>query len=74
MIVAAYAGCGESTFASRNPFAVDLYSMPRRWILPADSPEERESLKTTPYFLRNPAFPENYLADFFEAGARFDYV
>lgn len=75
MIIACYAGVGKSTFAKRYPEeTMDLYSMPFSWILPEKTDGEFENVKAAPYLLRNPAFPDNYIAAILENEQKYKYV
>lgn len=76
MIVACYAGVGKSTFAIQYPEeTLDLYSMPFKWVLPeAAGKGEFEAVKASPYLLRDPGFPDNYVAAILEAEQDYKYV
>lgn len=75
MIVACYTGVGKSTFATQYPDeTIDLYSMPFKWILPEADGDEFEAVKAAPYLLRDPAFPDNYIAAVLEAEQNYKYV
>lgn len=75
MIIASYAGVGKSTFATQYPDETrDLYSMPFKWILPEAGGCEFEAVKAAPYLLRDPAFPDNYMAAVLEAEQDYKYV
>ena len=69
MIIAAYAGAGKSTFAKKVEGAVDLPIMPYKWILPPTEKDsaELEAEKGALHRLRDPRFPENYLAEILRA-------
>lgn len=69
MIIAAYAGTGKSTFAQRVERAVDLPIMPFSWILPPTrKPDaELEGEKGALHRLRDPRFPDHYLAEILKA-------
>lgn len=76
MIIAAYPGAGKSTFAKQVTEAVDMPMIPCSHILsPAwkTNPElEPECRK--PYHLRNPLFPDNYIADILRAEREYRFV
>lgn len=77
MIIACYAGVGKSTFASMYPKdALDLYSMPYKWILSEKDGKkgEFENVKAAPYLLLNPAFPESYMEAVLEKESQYRYV
>ena len=76
MIVAAYAGTGKTTFAARMTGAVDLASMPFCWLLPLREsvPGEREGEKGALYHIRDPRFPDNYVAGILKAERENDLV
>lgn len=69
MIIAAYAGTGKSTFAQRVGRAADLPIMPFSWILPPTekTDAELEEEKGALHRLRDPRFPDNYLAEILKA-------
>lgn len=75
MIIAAFAGVGKTTFANMYPDrAIDLCSMPFRWILQEGKLDEAENAKAAPYLLSNPLFPENYIIEILKAEEKYDYV
>ena len=75
MVIACYAGVGKSTFARKyTAETIDLYSMPFSWILPEKTDGEFEDVKAAPYLLRNPAFPDNYIAAILRAEQNYKYV
>lgn len=76
MIIAAYAGTGKTTFAARTPGAVDLASMPFCWLLPLQetAPGEQEGEKGALYHVRDPRFPDNYVAAILKAEQENDIV
>lgn len=75
MLIACYAGVGKSTFAMQySEEILDLYSMPFKWILPESGKGEFEAMKAAPYLLRDPAFPDNYMAAVLEAEKDYKYV
>jgi len=75
MIVAAFCGCGKSTFAKKHSNeALDLMSMPYSWLLPEKDEKETESIKGAEWLLHNPLFPKNYIFDLLEANKKYKYV
>lgn len=76
MIIAAYAGTGKTTFAARMTGAVDLASMPFCWLLPLReaAPGEQEGEKGALYHIRDPRFPDNYVAGILKAERENDIV
>jgi len=62
MIIAAYAGCGKSTFAKMNPkSAVDFHCMPYKYYLEEDNDIEGEKCKANPDNEIRPEWPYNYV-------------
>ena len=76
-IIAGYAGIGKSYFANKMEGAIEIPSMPFRWILPkhTDKTEiELEKEKGAFYHLTNPLFPMNYVLEILKAEAIHRYV
>lgn len=76
-IIAGYAGVGKSYFANKMEGAIEIPSMPFRWILPkhTDKTEiELEKEKGAFYHLANPLFPMNYILEILKAEAIHRYV
>lgn len=74
MIIAAYPGAGKTTFAKQIPEAVDLPVMPYKRLLPPDWKTNPEAEVDEPYYLSNPLFPDNYIADILRAEREYRYV
>lgn len=78
MIIAAYAGCGKTTFAKKHPdVCVEVASMPYARILPIVKEETNrnfEQEKAAEYHVNNPIYPYNMIADILELEKRFKYV
>jgi len=75
MIIAAYAGCGKTTFVSKTWDSIDLVCVPYKYIVPDDFPSEQaESAKAAYGYPLNPRWPENYISAVLTAYHRYQYV
>ena len=78
MIIAAYAGCGKTTFAERYPnLCVEVVSMPYARILPERDkgmPEGVEEEKAAEYHVNNPIYPMNLVEEVLEMEHKYKYV
>ena len=78
MIIAAYAGCGKTTFAQKHPdVCVEVASMPYARILPIVKEETNrnfEQEKAAEYHVDNPIYPFNMIADILELEKKYKYV
>ena len=76
-IIASYAGTGKTNFADRVEGAIEIPSMPFRWILLKNTDKtakELEKEKGAFYHLTNPLFPMNYVLEILKAEAMHHYV
>ena len=75
MIIAAYAGCGKTTFAEKTWDSIDLVIVPFKYIVPDEYPqEEAEAGKACYGYPMNPHWPENYISAVLTAYHRYRYV
>lgn len=78
MIIAAYAGCGKTTFAKKHSdICVEIASMPYARILPIVKEEttgEFEGEKAAYYHVNNPIYPYNMIADILELEKKYKYI
>lgn len=73
MIIAAYAGCGKSTFASINNSALDLHCIPYKYFL--DETKDRgEAGKADPNNEIRPEWPNNYVLAIENVMDNYDYI
>lgn len=75
MIIAAYAGCGKTTFAEKTWNSVDLACVPYKYHVTDDIEEnEEESGKACYGYSMNSAWPGNYISAVLAAYHRYQYV
>ena len=77
MIIAGYAGVGKNYFSENTENAIEISSMPFRWILTNNidkSAKELEKEKGAFYHLANPLFPMNYVFEVLKAESSCKYV
>lgn len=76
-IIASYAGVGKTYFSENTENAIEIPSMPFRWILLKNtdkSAKELEKEKGAFYHLANPLFPMNYVFEILKAERSYKYV
>ena len=73
MIIAAYAGCGKSTFASMNGSALDFFCVPYKYYLDGDA-DRGEAGKANPDNDMRPDWPENYISAIKSVMDKYEYV
>ena len=75
MIIAAYAGCGKTTFAEKTWNSVDLVCVPYKYLVTDDIEEkEAEEGKACYGYDLNPTWPGNYISAVLMAYHRYQYV
>ena len=78
MIIAAYAGCGKTTFAKNHPdVCIEVASMPYARILPIIKEETNKNFereKAADYHVNNPIYPLNMIATVLELEKQYKYV
>lgn len=78
MIIAAYAGCGKTTFAKKyEDICIEVASMPYARILPINREETTENFereKAAPYHINNPLFPYNVAEEVLKMEENYPYV
>lgn len=73
MIIAAFAGCGKTTFANMNNSTLDLHSMPFKYFLDGRN-DLGEAGKADPYNKIRPEWPYNYVSAIENAMNNYMYV
>lgn len=73
MIIAAYAGCGKSTFASMNNSALDLHCIPYKYFLDENN-DRGEVGKADPNNEMRPEWPYNYVSAIENAMDKYKYI
>ena len=75
MIIAAYAGCGKTTFAEKTWNSVDLVCVPYKYHVTDDLEEKMtEAGKACYGYSINSAWPRNYISAVLTAYHRYQYV
>ena len=75
MIIAAYSGCGKTTFASKTWDSIDLVCVPYKYIVPEEfNEEDAESGKACYGYPPHPNWPQNYISAILTAYHRYRYV
>jgi len=73
MIIAAYAGCGKSTFAQMHKSALDFHCLPYKYYLYGDS-DRSEACKANPDNDMRHDWPDNYVAALKDIVNNYEYV
>jgi len=77
MIIAAYAGTGKSTLASKAENIKEIFSMPYSWILPkqgGDRQTKDEVEKGAMYHVHDPRYPYNFVLEVLKAEKEYGCV
>lgn len=73
MIIAAFAGCGKTTFANMNNSTLDLHSMPFKYFLDGRNDLGEEG-KADPENVMRPEWPYNYISAIENVMNNYKYV
>jgi len=73
MIIAAYAGCGKSTFAQMNDMSLDFHCLPYKYYLDEDN-DRSEAGKANPDNEMRPEWPENYVHAIKDVMDKYEYI
>jgi hypothetical protein len=73
MIIAAYAGCGKSTFAKMNTEALDFHCIPYKYFID-DKNDRGEAGKADPDNEMRPEWPYNYVSAIKKLMDNYEYI